>query len=108
MADGPGGRQAGSGDELRLLAEKATQVALDVGRLREQVQGIVNGVDRRGWNAGAFDDQWARTRFGLGAQSQRFEDDHVELLDRAAEADLLNAPFTGLIEQVELPAGGSL
>jgi hypothetical protein len=71
MAYAPGGRQDVSGDELRFLADKAGQASVDVARVRDRVQDLVNGLDRRGWNAGAFDDEWALTRFGLSELSQR-------------------------------------
>jgi DNA/RNA non-specific endonuclease len=95
VAATPGGRQDVSGDELRFLADKAGQAAVDVARVRDRVQDIVDGLDRRGWNAGAFDDQWARTRFGLTDLSQHFADDHTELLTRADEADVLNSRSGG-------------
>src|SRR6266851_9058053 len=85
-----GGRQEVSGDELRLLADSAAQTSFDVAALRQRVQDIVNGVDRRGWNAGAFDEQWGQTRFGLGMLATELEDNHQELLVRSDEADLLN------------------
>jgi hypothetical protein len=98
MADAPGGRQEVSGDELRFLADKAGQASVDVAGVRDRVQELVNGLDRRGWNAGAFDDQWARARFGLTELSGRFADHHTELLTRAAEADLLNTRYAAPME----------
>src|SRR6266851_6039304 len=87
---GAGDRQEVSGDELRLLADCAGYAANDVAAIRNTVQDIVNGVDRRGWNAGAFDDQWASTSFGLNVLSEQLTADRGELLTRSREADLLN------------------
>jgi hypothetical protein len=107
MTDAAGGRQEVSGDELRLLADKATVASVEVGRVRDRARDIVNGLDRRGWNAAGFDDQWARTRFGLSAQSLRLADTHAELLQRSAEADLLNTPMHA-VDDLALTNGGPL
>ena len=76
MSSDSGERQEVSADELRFLAEKAAQASADVARVRERVQDILDGVDRRGWNTGPLDDQWARTRFGLTRLSAQLADNH--------------------------------
>src|SRR5258708_2429473 len=85
-----GGRQDVSGDELRLLADRAVQASFDVAAVRQRVQDIVNGVDPRGWDAGAFVGQWGQMRCGLGLLATELGDNHQELLVRSDEADLLN------------------
>jgi hypothetical protein len=81
------------------LADRAESASVDVAALRGRVQDVVNGVDRRGWNAGALDDQWARTRFGLTGVSEQLASNHSELLSRAGEADQLNTRALGLTQR---------
>lgn len=88
-----GGRQDVSGDELRLLADKADEAAHNVAELRQRVQGIMDGLDRRGWNSGPVDSQWARTRFRLATLSDHLAQHHTELDRRGVEADVLNTPM---------------
>src|SRR5260370_40421884 len=90
MVAGEGGRQEVSGDELGLLAQKAEQASIDVARLRNRVQDIVNGADRRGWTACAFHDQWARARLVFPLLCLRHGCSDVRLHAEAVHPERLN------------------
>jgi hypothetical protein len=59
--------------ELRGLASTARGDVVDINGIKSTVSGLIGGMDRRGWNAGAADGAWSAARGTLSNLSTALE-----------------------------------
>ena len=84
--------------ELRSLGRSTQGPRGDIDSVRGRVAGLVGGLDRRGWNAGAADGAWGSAQSRLSAASSGLSDMQTGLEQMARLVDLFeNRRFAGRV-----------